>query len=218
MPDPELDATADDRTDRWELAAAIFLSLATLLSAWSGYQASRWNGVKADENRSANVARMDAERAWSTADRQLSIDVAVFATWLEAATRDDEALVAAVEARFRPELQPAFAAWLSGSGEGGDDLPPGSPFDQEEYRLAATDEAERLIATAERHGSEADTAGQLADNYVLTAVLFASVLFFAGIASKMSDPKVSHLAVGLSGTMFVVGTLVVLSLEPNVGF
>ena len=64
----------------------------------------------------------------------------------------------------------------------------------------------------------ADEASQTGDRFVLTAVLYASVLFFAGIASKLSDPRSEHLAVGLSATMFVVASVVVLTLPHRFGF
>ena len=45
-----LDEIAQDRfnrTDWIELAAAILLALATIVAAWSAYQATRWGGVHA---------------------------------------------------------------------------------------------------------------------------------------------------------------------------
>ena len=74
------------------------------------------------------------------------------------------------------------------------------------------------MSAAEDHATTADEASQTGDRFVLTAVLYASVLFFAGIASKLSDPRSEHLAVGLSATMFVVASVVVLTLPHRFGF
>ena len=52
------------------------------------------------------------------------------------------------------------------------------------YRLKASAEAERLESTAVADSDGAKSANQNADNYMLAVVLFASSLFFAGIASR----------------------------------
>jgi hypothetical protein len=45
-------------------------------------------------------------------------------------------------------------------------------------------EAEQLEASAEQSFQEGQAANQLSDDYVLNAVLLASVLFLVGIASR----------------------------------
>jgi hypothetical protein len=44
----QLPSQIEQPRDRWvELIAAVLLSMATVLTAWSGYQATRWSGVQA---------------------------------------------------------------------------------------------------------------------------------------------------------------------------
>ena|GEM_PF-4014040 len=57
----------------------------------------------------------------------------------------------------------------------------------------------------------------MSDRYVLTAVLFASVLFLAGIATKMPSMRGTRLAVGLSVGMFVFAAVVTFSFPINFG-
>lgn len=199
------------RNDRWALVAAIVLSLATLASAWSGYQASRWGGETVKLNRAATVARFEATRAGDLADRQITIDVMVFSSWLEAQVAGETALAASFRDRFRDEFVPAFDAWLADSGpDGGPDdggpeaLPAGSPFDRAEYVLASSTEGDRLLGVAQAQAARADEASQMSDSFVLCAVLYASVLFLAGIAARLRGARAAHVAVGLSVTMFVV--------------
>ena len=200
----------------WEFAAAVILSLATVASAWSGYQSTRWSGENSRASRAAADLRLDATQQLAVANRQMSNDVGIFAMWFEAAVRGDERLSALIEERFRPEFAAAFDSWRATGGSA--ELPPGSPFDQQAYQLAASVDGDRLNEQAVVEAAEADEFKQRAENYVLTAVLYASVLFFAGIASKMRTPSASHLAVGLSGLMFVLATLVMLSLPASVSF
>ncbi len=203
------------RSDWWDLAAAVILSLATVASAWSSYQAARWSGETTRANRAANAARVDATKQSDLASRQVAVDVTTFAIWLEATVRNDAALAEAIADRFRPELRTAFDAWRA-TGDG--PLAAGSPFDLDAYQLRANDEGDRLLALAETRADDADQANQNGDNFVLTAVLYASVLFFAGIASKLATTRAQHFAVALSGSMFVLATAVMATLPVNMAF
>ncbi len=68
----------------------------------------------------------------------------------------------------------------------------------DEYRLAAQDRAEDLVARADGRAQDARDANQRSDNYVLTTVLFAAVLFFAGVSTKLSRPGNQRIALGLA--------------------
>ena len=78
-------------SDRLELAAAFLLALATVATAWSGYQASRWNGEQAKAFSRANAMRIESTRASALADAQTEIDVATFTQWVNAYVREDGA-------------------------------------------------------------------------------------------------------------------------------
>ncbi|ACQ78600.1 hypothetical protein Bcav_0336 [Beutenbergia cavernae DSM 12333] len=211
VPAPE---TRSGRPEWWSLAAAIILSAATVASAWSGYEASRWAGESVRWNRSATVARFDATAQLAAADSQRITDVEVFGTWLTAEVAGDDALADAVRERFRPEFVPAFDAWFATTDDG---LPPGSPFERDEYVLAAQEQADGFVAEAERNALRADDASGLSTDYVLVAVLYASVLFLAGIASKLRNERVAHLMVALAALVFVGAAIAMLSLPITFG-
>ncbi|MDQ2624416.1 MAG: hypothetical protein M3Y20_04560, partial [Actinomycetota bacterium] len=135
--------------------------------------------------------------------------------WLEAELEGRDVLASAVVGRFRPDFVPAFEAWRALGV--GDELAPGSPFELAEYRLPESVEAERLSGAAEDASRRGADAGETSDRYVLTAVLFASVLFLAGIATKIATPRGSKLAVVLSLVMFVFATVVTFTLPISVG-
>jgi hypothetical protein len=63
MSDAAADPNRPTRWDGWDFAAAIILSLATVASAWSGYQATRWSGQKVKDNRASILAMIEADRA-----------------------------------------------------------------------------------------------------------------------------------------------------------
>jgi hypothetical protein len=194
-----------DPTDRWvEVVAAAVLALATIASAWSAYQATRWGGVQSAAFAEAGALRAESVRASDLADAELTIDVEYFAIWLDGATTGNEELQQRVEDSFRPEFALAFDAWQATDPFVNADAPH-SPFEMDEYRVEAADEADALRNQAEAAAEEALDANQTGDNYVLTTVLFASVLFFAGISTKFHGRTIKLALVALGLAAFVAG-------------
>ncbi|MDY0088467.1 MAG: hypothetical protein RBS78_07970 [Coriobacteriia bacterium] len=201
------------REYRWNLAGAILLSCATLASAWCAFQSSAWSDVYATESRIASVARKEAARHSAIADRYVETDVLLFLAWSEATIKGDEVVAAMIAQRFRPDFMPAYEAWLSLSSGTDGHLPDGSPFDREEYVLPAQQAADDAEARASQADVAADTAARHSHFYVLSTVLFASVLFLAGIADKLTHRGVSH-AVVILAALTLAGAIVVLARLP----
>jgi hypothetical protein len=192
-------STADRRIDT---IAAILLAVAAVATAWSSYQASRWTGEQAKTFSAANAARVESTRSSGLANAQTQVDVAVFTQWVDARLRNEAELAAFYEQRFRAEFQPAFRAWLATDPFEDPSAPP-SPFAMDEYRSAATQQANELSATAEASAELARTYIQRASNYVLGVVLFATSLFFAGISTKLSSTRLRGVILGVGCVVFV---------------
>ena len=201
-----------DPPDRWvEILAATVLALATVASAWSAYQATRWGGVEAEAYAEAGAARAESVRMSDLADAHLTIDVEYFAIWLdETAKGGDEQVVALIQRAFRPEFEPAFEAWLATDPLVNQDGP-ATPFEMDEYLRAASHQAEEFRAEAEAAAEVAVDANQTGDNYVLATVLFASVLFFAGISTKFGERWVRISLVIVGFLAFLSGAVLLLS-------
>jgi hypothetical protein len=88
-----------------EIVATVLLALATVATAWSGYQATRWNGEQAKEFSRANASRIESIRASDLADTQTEIDVATFIQWVDAYAQNDTFLTDFYFARFRAAAQ-----------------------------------------------------------------------------------------------------------------
>ena len=73
---------------------------------------------------------------------------------------------------------------------------------------AAADEGNARAAAAL---GAADIAGAASSRYVLTSVLFASVLFLAGIAAKLSNPRLAHIVVAVAGVALVAALWLLLT-------
>jgi TRAP-type C4-dicarboxylate transport system permease small subunit len=189
--------------DRIELAAALLLALAAVTTAWSSYQASRWNGEQAKTAGSVNKTRIEAARAADLATSQQQVDVATFVQWVDAYAKEETELADFYRQRFRAEFKPAFEAWVATRPLQTADAPP-TPFAMPEYALAATAEAERLDAQAEVLAGEVRRAIQRSTNYVLGVVLCAVALFFAGISTKLSTPRIRAAMVALGWAIYLV--------------
>jgi hypothetical protein len=198
---------------RWpEIVATVVMALAAVATAWSSYQATRWNGETTRASGRVNAARIEAARAQGLAEGQTQVDIGMFFQWVNAQAADDRELADFYLDRFRPEFRPAFDAWLATDPFTEADAP-ASPFAMDEYRLAATAEAERLDAEAEEQSAAVRRNVQRAANYVLGVVLFAVALFFAGMSTKLPSegPRRALLAIGC---LVFVGTAVWIATFP----
>jgi hypothetical protein len=204
-----------DKSDWIELLAALLLALATISAAWCAYQSTRWGGVQANAYASAGALRQESVRASSRFFALANIDVATFQTWVDARRAQDLELAAFWEERFRPEFKPAFDAWVASVPAG--EIPAGTPFAMPEYAPADKVLADDLQQQAEESAAEARSANQTGDNFVLLAVLFASVLFFAGVGTKFRGYRVRVVMVGFATVFFLVALAFVFSLPQNVG-
>jgi hypothetical protein len=79
--------TAVAGRDRIELVATLLLAVATVATAWSGYQSTRWNGEQAKAGGRANALRIESAKAAGLANTQTEVDVASFTQWVNAYSR-----------------------------------------------------------------------------------------------------------------------------------
>jgi hypothetical protein len=195
-----------------ELVATLLLAIATVATAWSGYQASRWNGEQATAFSRAGAARIESTKAANLANAQTQIDVATFTQWVDAYAQDQTELADFYYQRFREEFRPAMDAWVATMPLRNPDAPL-TPFAMPEYQVEARADAERLEAEAETRSAQARANVQRATNYVLCVVLLAAVLFFAGMSLKLPSPRLRMLLLGF-GVVIFVGTAAWLATFP----
>lgn len=201
----------DRQTGSWtsrdwiEIFSTLLLAMATVATAWSGYQASRWSGEQSIAFSAASAARVESGKASARAGQQVQIDVALFTQWIDAYARDEAELRDFYVKRFREEFTPAFETWLATDPRTNPDAPL-SPFALPEYVLAEQETADELVAEAEAQTELAKRNNQRSDNYVLCVVLFASSLFFAGISTKLVTARSRAAILGL-GYLLFLGTV-----------
>jgi len=198
--------TAAEGRNRAELVATVLLALATVATAWSGYQSTRWNGEQSKAAARANALRIASAKAAGVANSQTEIDVATFTQWVNAYAEKQTVLADFYFKRFRKEFRPAVEAWVATKPLKNPEAPL-TPFAMSRYKLEARAEADRLDAQAELFAAQARRNIQRASNYVLGVVLFASVLFFAGMSTKLTSPKLRVTTLSIGCAVFLLTAL-----------
>ncbi len=198
--------TASSGHNRTELLATVLLAVATVATAWSGYQSTRWNGEQSKAAARANALRIDSAKAAGLANTQTEIDVATFTQWINAYAQKQTQLTAFYFKRFRKEFRPAVNAWVATRPLKNPDAPL-TPFAMPQYKLDARAESDRLDAEAELYAAQARRNIQRASNYVLGVVLFASALFFAGMSTKLSSPRLRVAMLSIGCAVFLLTAL-----------
>jgi hypothetical protein len=124
---------------------------------------------------------------------------------VDAFARREAGLAGFYRRRFRAEFRPAVDAWVATRPLENPDAPL-TPFAMPEYRLRANVEAERLKGMAEAAGAEASRDILRASDYVLAAVLFAVVLFFGGIGTRLESTRARGVVLAM-GCAVLLGTV-----------
>ena len=195
-----------------EIVATVLLSLAAVATAWSGYQATRWNGEQAKAAGRTNAIRVEAARAQGLSESQTQVDVATFIQWVDAYALKRTELSDFYFKRFRKEFRPAVQAWLETRPLVNPDAPL-TPFAMPQYKLAAAAEARRLDAAAEVSAATVRRDIQRGSNYVLGVVLFSVSLFFAGLSPRLTDVRLRTITLAL-GCFVFLGTLIWIATSP----
>jgi hypothetical protein len=152
--------------ERWERVAEIvevlFLAIVATATAWSGYQAAKWDGRESALYQDATRDRFLAEAASTVGGLELVSDSALFTAWLQARADHDAALQHEFENRFTSDFREDFDAWVDGSGDQDVDFMPG--YDRNPH----VEEATRLNAQSAAAFAKGKDADVVADNTCAT--------------------------------------------------
>jgi len=202
-----LDMAADTERPHkeWhELTAVILLSIVAVLTAWCGFESSKWGGEMSIAFSQASSNRVRASDAASASRDAFQLDATVFAQWLVAERAGDTEFSAYLETLFSPALQTAFDAW---------DHKTKTPFGLPEYVPAGTDVAKEFTEKADAAYATALVNNQRGDNYSLLTVMFALVLFLAAMSQRKA-PEWAQRTLLIVATVVAVAGVVILATFP----
>lgn len=195
---------------RVEILEAIVLAVVAIATAWSGYQAARWDGHQAELYGVASKQHTLANRAATLGGQQLLYDTSTFSFWLQAKTAGNVEAQHQFERRFRPEFRPAYAAWLATDPFTNPNAPPG-PTRMPEYHNAQLERAKQLEEAGDaafQHGTEARANGE---RFLRNTVLLATVLFLTALAQRFHVLTVRLGLVAVSGILLVIAVIVMIT-------
>jgi hypothetical protein len=175
--------TSQSRVEVIEIIEAAILALVAVATAWSGYQAAKWAGNRAEDYAKASRLRVTAEGLATLAGQERIYDSDTFNSWL-AAKLDGKAQTAEFfERRFRDEYLPAFTAWMSSDPFNNAQALPG-PIFMPEYHNAKHEQFLRLNKQGMEMAEQGTKSGETGDNYVRITVLLATVLLITAIGQR----------------------------------
>jgi hypothetical protein len=215
--EPETDGPKRRGIDerRFEILATILLSVAALATAYSGYQASLWDGIQSSDYTQASSARVQATQKQAEGNQYRLADLTVFEAYLEADASGETGLAEFYRDRFSEEFASAYAAWVELDPDDADT--PRSPLAMEGYSTPADREAADLHALADQRFQSGEVANDNSDAFTLATLLFAMVLFFAAVSERFQHVPSRSVLLGLGALALVAGTAVSLGQPVTTG-
>ena len=188
------------------------MAVATVASAWCGYQSTRWNGNQSILMGEVAALRFQANQKINLAGQEAVIDLNMFEQFHRAMIEGRKETERRILKRFRPEARVAVDAWLATDPFKNPNAPVG-PFQMKEYRPRLADEASALDQEAGRKFAQTCEANSNVDKYTLFTVMLASVLFFGGLATHFNSARV-RIGVLLFGLFLLLATIAILITMP----
>jgi hypothetical protein len=195
------------RERRTEIITVAILAFAALSTAWSGYQASLWDGIQSSNYTQASGSRTNAAQQRTAANQFRLADLSVFENYIDAVLEENEVVADFYFQRFRDEFRVGYDAWIALDPLNNADAPP-SPFAMPEYQLSQDAEAERLEARADELFQAGEDANTISDIYTLTTLLFAAVLFFSAMAERFEYFRAQVVLLVIAGIGLVIGLVI----------
>ncbi len=188
-----------------EIIAVLLLAVTTLGTAWCGYQSSAWNGAQTDLARTSSDERVEAARDFGLATQKVAYDSGLVAQYAEAVQAGNTKLADFYKKTLvRPDFLPLLEQWEAEVAAGGT---PTSLFTDPKYLDAQFKNYNEATQRAEAANQASQDAGNTADSYVLTTILLAVALFFAGVTSSFRYKPARVLLIILAiGTVAVAAT------------
>lgn len=184
-------------TDWRELVTVVLLSVTAILTAWAGFQSSKWAGAMSISFSQASSARIEASRLEGDANRRQTIQVSLFTQWLEAYQSKDTVLADFLQSRFPEPLATAFPVWVAQQPLKNPNAAP-TPFDLPQYAIPELAQAKAADQRADEKFAQALDYNQRGDNYTILTVGFASVLFFGAVSGRMKRARSQWTLLGIA--------------------
>jgi hypothetical protein len=208
-------AVKDAAAARWKskttILGLILMGLATIGSSWCGYQSNLWEGIQTFKLMDSAGFSRKADEMQIRGTQQRAVDGSLFIEYLRDKIEGKAHLANFIFARMRPELQNAIRVWLLTRPMENPNAP-SSPFVIQEYQVKADAEVVDLNARALSAHDKAQEANKTGDSYTLLTVLYATVLFLAGLVNTIDERRARLVTLIMGGVVFAIASAALLRL------
>ena len=159
-----------------EIVEAVVLAFVAVVTAFSGFQAAKWDAVSSRDYAVSTRLRVTAEEAGLASNQKLNYDSDLLGDWVLLSSLGDAKKAALLTRRFTPNYRVAFVAWLK-TDPLHDPRAPTGPEEMPQFKdpLAAREVAVDVRADAAYDSAVA--ARDTSDKFVRLTVILAGVLF-----------------------------------------
>ncbi|WP_374390070.1 hypothetical protein [Sandaracinobacter sp.] len=208
-PAPAADPQGPGR--RFELATAISLAVAGLLSAWATYQAGLWDKREAQARATANADLTESSQLMLRAGQEEAMNTAMFLQWLNALADDQPLRADVLRHHFPRAFAPEFERWRKAQPADIRTVPAKSVLP--DFTGPSLADARAARRRADLATADADLSGQVGDSYDVANVVLATALFLAGIATVLPGRIARRLPVALAA-LLTIAALVAMLVTP----
>lgn len=172
-----------------EVIEAVLLALVAITTAWSGYEAARWDSVQSELYGRSSRLRVEGQALEIQANQAKQYDAATVVDWVKAEFDGKTKLADFFESRLLPEFQPAFQAWKKTDPLHNPQAPRG-PALMPNYRDFRGEDARKKNQEATELFERGTQAREHADDYVRLTVYLATVLLLVAISQRFQSHRV----------------------------
>lgn len=197
------------RSESIEVLEAVVLAVVAVVTAWSGFQSAKWDGVSAREYATSARLRAEGSKQQLTANQYLLYNTNVLNVWTQAVTTGNQKLAEFQLRRFTPEYRVAFDAWLKTNPLTDPSAPRGPTF-MPEFKDPRSEEAKATDDAASRAFEAGVESRERAEHYVQITVLLSVVLFLIALGQRFKFRGVRVAVVGVAGLILLYTVVLLL--------
>jgi hypothetical protein len=194
-----------------ELVAVLLLGIATVATAWCGFQSSRWNDRDSGAARKATDLRIESSRLFTLGAQKVAYDANSAAQYAQAVVNKQTELKTFLRSNVvRPEFLPTLDAWEAAVKAGNGSA--ANIFSNKEYLAAQFAPADAAQKQSDDQTTLSEAASKNSGSYVLITLLTATALFFAGVTTSFESKPARLLLLTLAALTLALAASRMISL------
>jgi hypothetical protein len=189
-----------------ELVAVMLLGIATVATAWCGYQSSQWNGRETEESRAGTLQRIEASRLYNLAVQKVAYDANTTGQYAQAISEKNTALATFIRTNLvRPAFLPFLDEWEAEVRAG--DGSATNVFENKAYLDAQFADSTKATELSDASLALSAAASKHGQDYLIATLLTATALFFAGVTTSFKSSPARMALATVAAILLVIVAL-----------